>query len=257
MKITKYIYSIVVVSGIIMLGRTAYKRAWISRGTARITYPLLCLNQRWIEPIKKQFYQREQPIEIQILNRQNKLLQLQNVRLRAALSYMEHIKELHVFNERYEDRGCIAQIVARYVAPDSHYIMVDAGSSKGIMKDMVVLYNNNLIGKITDVYATWSKACLITDRNCKVAAYCAQTKAHGIYEGLNDQGNATLNFVNHLSDIQPGDLVFSSGEGLIFPEGFALGKVAGYENDGLYKHVTIEPLCNIRDIDYCIIMAKQ
>ncbi len=257
MKIKTFAYGIVVISAVTLLGRAAYYGSWVSNVTATVTYPILRLNRRWIEPFKKQLYAAEKPADIQSLQRQNQLLQLQNVRLRAALAYAENIKELHAFNERYRQQGSIAQIVARYITPESHYFLVDAGSQKGIAKDMVVLYENNLIGKITEVYPSWSKACLVTDRNCKVAAYCAQTKAHGIYEGINDQSNAALNFVNHLSEVEPGDLVLSSGEGLVFPEGFALGKVASYENDGLYKQVKIEPLCNIRDIDYCLIMAKQ
>ncbi len=210
-----------------------------------------------IEPLKKQLYANAKPADIQSLQRENQLLHLQNIRLRGALAYADNIKELHAFNERYKQQGSIAQIVARYISAESHYFLVDAGSQKGIAKDMVVLYENNLIGKVTEVYPTWSKVCLVTDRNCKVAAYCAQTKAQGIYEGCNDQASAALSFVNHLSQIETGDLVLSSGEGLVFPEGFALGKVASYENDGLYKQVKIEPLCDIREIDYCLIMAKQ
>lgn len=257
MKI-KEILSGMAIAGIVLMGiRAAYQGAWVSHALSGIAYPLLRLNRRWVEPIKKRLYEPTVAADVQTLQRKNQLLQLQNVRLRGALAYMQNIKELQVFNERYKQQGHIAQIIARHMTDDSHYFIIDAGSTKGIAKDMVVLYENNLIGKIIEVYPSWSKACLITDRNCKVAAYCWQTKASGIYEGMNDQQTATLNFVNHLSDVEPGDLVFSSGEGLVFPEGFVLGKVASYENDGLYKQVKIEPLCNIRDIQYCLIVAKQ
>ncbi len=256
MKIKTIAYSIALISVLSSIGYTAYKRAWVARTISTITYPVLCLNKRCIEPFKRGFYAQPEPTDIQILKRQNQLLHLQNIRLRASLAYAENIKELQAFNARYNYEGHIAKIIARYITPESHYLLIDAGSKKGIAKDMVVLHMNNLIGKVTEVYPSWSKVCLVTDRNCKVAAYCAQTKAQGIYEGLNDPHNAALNFVNHLSDVQPGDLLLSSGEGLIFPEGFALGKVAAYENDGLYKKVTVEPLCNVREIDYCLLMAK-
>lgn len=257
MKIKEILYGMALAGMIIVIGRMAYYGAWVSHIASGITYPVLRLNRRWIEPVKKRLYGPLVSADVQALQRQNQLLQLQNVRLRGALAYMGHIKELHTFNERYKQQGHIAQIIARHMTPESHYFIIDAGSQKGIAKDMVVLYENNLLGKIIEVYPSWSKACLITDRNCKVAAYCWQTKASGIYEGLNDQQAAALNFVNHLSEIQPGDLVFSSGEGLVFPEGFALGKVASYEDDGIYKQVKIEPLCNIRDIPYCLVIAKS
>jgi rod shape-determining protein MreC len=235
------------------LGYNAYRNAWFATSASCIAYPLLKLNQWWIEPMKKS---KNEIDDVDALKRQNQLLHLQNVRLRAALSYAQKIKELVSFNKRYEGRGHIAHVIAKNMTQDGHYFLIDGGSRQGIAKDMVVLYNNNLIGKIIEIYPWYSKVCLVTDRNCKVAAYCVETKAQGIYEGCNDQMMANLNFVNHLSDIKPGDLVLSSGEGLVFPEGFALGRVGSFTNDGLYKRITVEPLCDIKQIDYCLVMAK-
>lgn len=56
--------------------------------------------------------------------------------------------------------------------------------------------------------------------------------------------------------MQEGDLVLSSGEGLIFPRGFALGNVKHYQVNGLLHDVIVEPLINLETINYCYVIQK-
>jgi rod shape-determining protein MreC len=242
------------IGSVVVIG--LYQQSVLTTLSSYAAYPLLKLNHLVGEPFKRSRAGAPTTPDATVLERENKLLHLQNARLRAALSYADKIKELHQFNERYEGKGQIVQVIARTMTPENHYFLIDTGADRGITKDMVVLYDNNLVGKITEVYPKYSKACLVTDRTCKVAAYCSRTGAQGIYEGLNDQGRAALQFVSHLSTVEEGDLVVSSGEGLVFPAGFALGKVATCTEDGLYKKVTVVPSCDVKVIDYCLVMAK-
>lgn len=233
----------------------AYYTHIVSYVMTIVAYPILKMNGSIVEPLKKGWHRDKVIDDREFLVRQNSLLHMQNIRLRSALAYLENIKELSAFNKRYEEQGYIAQVIARNFTGDAHYFLIDVGKKSGIAKDMVVLYKNSLIGKIAEVYQWYSKVCLVTDRSCKVAAFCAQTCAKGIYEGCNTQTTA-LRFVNHLSKVQEGDLILSSGEGLIFPAGFALGRISSCSTDGLYKIITAEPLCDLREIDYCVVMAK-
>lgn len=216
-----------------------------------LAYPALKINH-FIESLRPKVPSGE----IASLQHQLTVLQMQNVRLRAALSFAQDIKDLHVFNQRYQGRGTIAQVIARHITADAHYYLIDAGTDKNITKDMIVLHNNNLVGKVIEVFPWYSKVALITDRHCKVASYCYQTHAHGIAEGENVHNRLTLRYVDHLAQIADGDTVFSSGQGLVFPAGFALGTVKEHAQEGLYKTVIIEPMSNFDEIAYCLVMAK-
>src|SRR3990167_3271886 len=209
-----------------------------------LVYPALQINNYVVEQLKP----AQAPQDVASLQQQIKILQMQNVRLRAALSSASDIKDLHTFNQRYEGRGTIAQVLARNVTSDAHYYLIDAGQDKHIAKDMIVLSENNLIGKVVEVYPWYSKVALITDRHCKVASYCHQTHAHGIAEGENVNNQLVLRYVDHLAQIVDGDTVFSSGQGLVFPAGFALGTVKEHHEDGLYQTVLIEPTCDFNQI---------
>jgi cell shape-determining protein MreC len=62
--------------------------------------------------------------------------------------------------------------------------------------------------------------------------------------------------VSHLASVKEAEMVVSSGEGLVFPQGFALGRIKMIEPDGLYTKIEIEPLIDLLTIDYCMLMKK-
>lgn len=235
---------------------------WIKQVASYFVYPVLLVQCVLVDPIKQNQDQAASVEELQdqlnALHQEYQEVLAENVQFKAAFSYMNDIKELQEFKERYsENGGQISQILVRHFSNQEHYFLIDGGTNKNIEKDMVVVYKNNLIGKVTEVYPWYSKVCLITDRNCKVAAYCAKTQAHGIHQGINNESSTSLSYVNHLEPIQEGDLVISSGEGLIFPQGFALGTIKTCQMDDLYKQITLEPGCDLRRMDYCMVMSHK
>lgn len=225
-------------------------------------YPVLWVQRSCIQPIASWRAHNKAVDDLQNELSQSRMdygqLLAENISLSAQVAFAQDTKELRDFKARYApEKMQLAQILARHFSQDSHYFYLDMGTNVGIETDMIVIHNNCLVGKVTDVYPWYCRAVLITDKSCKVAAYCEATKARGIHEGLNQERNAMLKFVSHLAPIQIGDMVLSSGEGLVFPRGFALGKVKSSSLDGLYQQVEIESLVDFEKIDYCLILSKD
>jgi rod shape-determining protein MreC len=234
-----------------------YRTALLPRISSYIAYPVLQGYRMAVAPLKQWAERRDTiwQIRSQLHEQTRELtdLRAQNIFLRASMAYMQGIDELRTFKKRYQKEGKIAHILARDFSEQSHHFYIDLGAQDTIEKDMVVTYKNNLIGKISEVYPWYSKVCLITDRHCKVSAYGASTRAHGIHEGLNQYGVASLCHVSHLAQAKKGELVFSSGEGLLFPEGLALGRITSCQTKGLYQEIAVKPLCNLKDLEYCFV----
>ncbi len=237
-----------------------YQFSVLPRIGSYVAYPVLQGYRVMVDPIRSRWQQYCSKVDLheqlKTITKENEEMRAQNIYLRASLAYMQGIKELRAFNSRYKKEGKIAHVLTRHFSDKEHFFYIDTGARDDIEKDMVVTYKNNLIGKITQVYPWYSKVCLITDRLCKVAAYCATTKAHGIYEGANRCGEASLCYVTHLSDAKQGELVLSSGEGLVFPNGLALGRITACQVDGLYKNITVKPLCDMDNLEYCTVLSK-
>ncbi len=229
--------------------------------TSCITYPFIRVAHAIINPITSWIYERN--LAHDLLTRHKQLLdeyanlRQDYIRCRAMHDIHDDIHELLEFKkESAEYQGHIAQIMMRHISDQSHYYLVDAGSEHGIEPDMVALYKDCIVGRVSHVYPYYCKVVLVTDAFCKIAAYCSETKAIGIHEGLNDTAFTTLRHVSHLARVQEGDLILSSGEGLIFPRGFGIGTVASYTHDGLLYSITVKPMIDFNTLQYCMLVKR-
>lgn len=229
--------------------------------SASILYPVLHLQKVVVEPIDRWSEQRSTVQElrtlIDVLRTEQHMLLAENIRLQSALAYHKDIDELVQFNKRYADKGHIAQILLKHLSSREHFFLVEGGLNQSIDKDMVAIYKNNLIGRVVEVYPWYSKIQLITDASSQVAAYCTRTRAQGIHKGTYNEHESLLDYVSHLERVGVDDLVVSSGEGLVFPQGFALGKVISCVSDGLYQQVKVKPVIDFRAIKYCLLLSKK
>lgn len=233
----------------------------IKQVSSCVVYPMLLFQRYTLEPLKTWFESLAHVVELKVviddLREERDTLLAENIILRATQLYLEDTKELREFSARYKDAYLVTtQVLVRHFSNCAHFFLIDAGSNQGITEDMVAVYGNCLVGRVTEVYPWYSKVRLITDAACKVAANCVQTRASGIHEGVHKENKTTLRYVSHLSTIHEHDLVISSGEGLIFPQGFALGRITEMQLDGLYYVVTIKPLIDVQRLRYCSIVAK-
>lgn len=233
----------------------------IEHYSSYIIYPALVLQQHIATPVKSYFAKKRslQELEEELLKVQleRDTILAQNIELNGIISFAQDTKELVEFKQRYNfTQAILAQVLVKNFSEQSHFFLIDKGSNAGAQKDMVVIYKDCLIGKIAEVYPHYSKVILITDQSCKVAAYCTQSKATGIYQGNNAEWAAQLHHVSHLSSLEIGELILSSGDGLIFPRGFGLGKIKAYQTEGLFHSVSIEPLVDLHAINHCYVVHK-
>jgi len=224
-------------------------------------YPILLIQNKIISPIKAYMHKRktiqELHYEIEKIRAEKDLLKAELLAFKGTNTYHQNIKELLAFKTRYQpDAATIGQVIFKHFSLQSHFFLVNRGSNNGIQHDMVATYNNCLIGRVSKVYPWYCKVIAITDCSCKVACYCEKTKSCGIHVGINQFESTVLEHVSHLLPIEKGDILFSSGEGLLFPSGFGLGRIKECKKKGLWHDILVEPLVNIQEISYCALLHK-
>lgn len=224
-------------------------------------YPFVALHHRFVEPVAQWIANRRTAAELEqslaAIKAERDELMAESIELRSELRYKEDIKELVESNKPLADSVvCTAQIIAKNFSDNAHYLLIDAGSSKGISKDMVVVFKQCLVGKVSEVYPWYSKVVPITDRTCKAAAICVAKKTTGIHEGTNSLTATQLNYVSHLEPIEVGDYLISSGEGLVFPRGLGIGQIVSCAQDGLYHVIEVKPLVDLAAINYCTVVQR-
>lgn len=234
----------------------------IEQFSSLIIYPSLIMQKKIVEPVKAWFKDinpdvKELRAQLDEFKQKNEKLRAKIIKFTSLKHYAQSVKPLTDFLKRYKTENAIlGQVILKNLDDQNHFILLDVGSTKGVKPDMSVIYQNCLVGRVTEVYPFYSKALLITDKQCKIAAYCASNKVQGIHVGQNDSRETKLDFVNHLETVNPNDLIIASGEGTVFPRGFGIGTVKDIKKDDLNLTVIVKPFIDIDALSYCHIIQK-
>ncbi len=193
--------------------------------------------------------------EVKRLRDERALLVSDLVELRSAADYGQETGDIAIFRRRYKafKDGRASQILFVHCAEDEHYAFVDGGYSEGVSEGMLVLDNNNLMGRVSEAFAHYSKVILLTDRRMKVAGYCSKTKVRGIVEGAN-KACINLKFVAHTKHLRVDDLVISSGQGITYPRGLCLGKIIDFIKGPVEYEIVVQPLFDISILSFCLLI---
>ena len=206
------------------------------------------------------FFQTKRDLQEQIALLQEKHVgALQElIMYKSSQLFSEQIVELVEFKKRYCYQDAqLVQIIQKKMGPDEYSFLIDAGSVQGVTLDRTVVVNNCLVGKVIEVYPWYSKVLLVIDPHCKVATLCINTRTQGIYQGLGNNKQGLLTFIDHLAPLQLDDWVISSGEGIIFPRGFLLGKISAFEQAGMHYDATIDMMLDFSQLTYCYLMQSR
>jgi rod shape-determining protein MreC len=113
------------------------------------------------------------------------------------------------------------------------------------------------VGQIVSVADHYSKVLLITDGNSAVDTLVQRTRARGLVKG-NPLGDCNLAYALRKNDVQPGDVLISSGLDGVFPKGLRLGAVKEVDQDSndMFQDVTVIPFVDFEKIEEVLVVLK-
>lgn len=189
--------------------------------------------------------------ELSATNQTLRGLEAENNRLRNALGY----RERSVF------QLMPARIIARDASTWYQTIKIDRGSAELIEPDMPVLTEEGLVGKTTVVSEHASTVVLIADENCRVAASIEGTREQGIVRGerLSDQGQPLigLHFLSKQANLRPGQKIYTSGVGGVFPSGVLIGAVREFKVRDLDAYASLVPAVDLSTIEDVFVVVSD
>ena len=164
---------------------------------------------------------------------------------------------------QYRERSAFKLVPARIIARDASTwwstIKVDRGSNDGIVPDQPVLTEDGLVGKTTVVAANASTVLLVCDENCGVAATVEGTMERGMVHGTRTSTasapDLSLDFLSKQAALKPGQKVFSSGIGGVYPPGILLGQVKRFEVQPLEGTAVLVPAVDLSSIEDVFIVT--
>ncbi len=196
------------------------------------------------------------------MEKENNDLQVENRQLRATNQALRDVeREVNRLRHAlsYKERSVFKLVPAVVVARDSstwwRTITINRGKEDGVEGDMPVVTDEGLVGKTTTVSANISVVLLISDENCKVACSVEGTREQGIVSGERVTTGVTplleLNFLSKQADLKPGQKVYTTGVGGVFPSGLLVGLVKSFKVRALDSQAQMVPgvdLSHLEDV---------
>ena len=203
------------------------------------------------------------------LERDNAQLRVENRSLKAtneALRDVEHevnrLRHALAYRERSLFRLVPAEIVSRDSSTWWRTVTINRGEQDGLAPEMPVLTDEGLVGRTTTVSPNISVVLLVSDENCRVAASVEGTREQGIVTGERVAGSLApmldLNYLSKQAELKPGQKVYTSGVGGVFPSGLFVGTVRSFQVRALDSQAKVAPAVDLARLeDVFVVIGRK
>ena len=173
-------------------------------------------------------------------------LEQENIRLRNLLQ----------FKENFKIEAVVARMIAKDVSSEFRAIRINRGKSSGIEPNMAVINAEGVVGRVLRVTDSTADIVTLLDPLSALDSYIMRSRARGIVEGLTDS-LCQLKFALRVDDIQPGDLLLSSGLGGNFPKGIPVGTVIKVtrKSFGITQKVEVKPSVDFSKLEEVLVVT--
>jgi len=186
-------------------------------------------------------------------------LEQELVTLREEMMRDGRMRELDEYNSSIHGEKLNSRVIG--VNPTIWFsaIIIDKGSSDGIDRFMPAVSASGLAGYVVEVYRHSSKVLLLADPNSKVSVMTQRGRARGVVQG-DEAGGCLLKYVESTADVKEGDILITSGNSKIYPEGLLVGRIENLTRQpgALFQQARVAPATDFKKLEeVSIILTPQ
>jgi len=174
----------------------------------------------------------------------------------------ERLREVLGLQRILPHESIAAEVIAREGVPWFRTITVDRGTDAGVALNAPAISPSGVVGRVVAVGPWAARVQLLLDRDCGVGVMIESSGVTGVVSGqvgLADSGTADLvmNYVPAHAEVEPGDVVVTSGLDRIFPKGLMVGRVrsVGRASEGLFREVRVTPSARFDRLEQVLILS--
>ncbi len=182
-------------------------------------------------------------------NRQAQLAQ-ENARLRQLLALREQLAT----------PAQAAEVLYDAADPYTRRVIIDKGQTQGVRAGSPVVDERGVLGQVTRVYPLASEVTLLVDKDAAIPVLNVRTQARAAAYG--DPTSATagagmeLRFLAGNADIEPGDLLQTSGVDGVYPPGLPVARVVTVDRrvGSAFAKVTLAPIARLDSARHVLVL---
>jgi rod shape-determining protein MreC len=191
------------------------------------------------------------------LRKSNFLLTLELYRLEEVRKQNEHLKELLEFSRRSSVYFIASRVISGGLGEKAHVFIIDKGSQDGLTPNLPVLVPEGLVGKTVEVDASQTLVQLYSHPEFRVSAKPRGKEDRAIV-GSGPNNEMYMFNIPLRNQLEPGDLIVSSGMGGIFPKGIPVGSIIKLEEEEemrIKMRAKMEPAVDLNKISEVFVLT--
>ena len=192
------------------------------------------------------------------LEAENARMQAQIVQLQQQLIEFEILSALLEFARANPEHQYIgASVIGRDPSPFLNYIIINRGSDDGLRRGMPVVTQNGLAGRVVQVTATGARVSLITDPVTRINVRVEPSRSAAVLTG-SITGDITLEQIPQDDDVNPGNLILTSGLGGNYPANIIVGQITSVRSreNALFQSASVQPVTDFSDLSIVLVITN-
>lgn len=205
------------------------------------------------------------PVNVASLQAENAQLRAENAQLQTEIiTLQQQVTEnellsalLDFARARPENAYQAAGVIGQDPSPFLHYVIINRGSDDGIRRGMPVVSQQGLVGRVAQVTASAARVELITDPASQVSVRMQPSEVDGLLSG-SITSQLGIDLIPLDAELQPGDLVFTSGIGGLYPNGILVGQISNVRREAtaLFQTASVQPAVDFTRLEIVLIIVN-
>lgn len=192
----------------------------------------------------------------------NDRLTLENARLAEAAIAAQQGAKLDAAQRALPYKTITAPVIARDPSGVLKSIVIGAGTDQGVRVDEVVLSEQGVVGRVSEVGSNYAKVLLVTDSASSVSALVQTNRASGIVRGQYGD-TLVMEWILQSDPVKPGDVIVTAGLGVgtelrsLYPKGLVIGTVVDVTKAEVsaYQRAVVAPAVDLRKLENVLIIT--
>ena len=232
---------------------------YLERAVNTVSLPFITASMKVTRFTQESFQTYLSNIKAQKENRQ---LREQIFRLRTQLllkrnqDYENHrLKELLGLRYTLEVPARAATVIGNTSFSGMNLILIDRGERDGIRKDMAVINENGIVGRVWKVFSKQSQVQLISDPASGVAVRIDDVRSGGILSGTGDLRTGSIEYVPNAERVSPGARAWTTGSDGIYPKGVLAGSIISTSpGDAFFQNIQVEFASSLTNLTHVLVV---
>jgi rod shape-determining protein MreC len=185
-----------------------------------------------------------------------------NYRLSSAATENRRLRRLLQLRDELRGNLLSAQVIGKEVSPFFRVtrVVLDRGERDHVRPGMPVLTADGLVGQIRRSFSRYADVLLTADKTSAIDVVVQRNGARGMLKGTGAEDSylCQLEQLSRDDDVQPGDVIVTSGLGQRFPAAILVGHIKDVvkREYGLYQEATVTPAVHFSRLEEVLVLTS-